>query len=182
MLDLQAIRAVMFDMDGVLYRGPVALPGVNRMFGFLEQRDIPFACVTNNAARTADSSSGSAAGAEYRRSGRKDRYVVGRHQHVFALDCAARNRRLRRRHGRPARSAVRRRVLCVGRSVLRASWSSAWIPKLPTRSCARPAWRSAQAPRLSEPIRIGPFRPTMGSYPARERCRLRSRRLRISNL
>ncbi len=43
----------MFDMDGVLYRGPVALPGVNRMFGFLEQRGIPFACVTNNAARTA---------------------------------------------------------------------------------------------------------------------------------
>lgn len=43
----------MFDMDGVLYRGPRALPGVNDIFAFLEQRRIEYACVTNNAARTA---------------------------------------------------------------------------------------------------------------------------------
>jgi len=53
MLDLATIRAVMFDMDGVLYRGPRALPGVNDIFTFLEQHAIPFACVTNNAGRTA---------------------------------------------------------------------------------------------------------------------------------
>jgi len=52
MLDLRTIRAVMFDMDGVLYRGPRALPGVNQIFAFLSQRGLPFACVTNNAART----------------------------------------------------------------------------------------------------------------------------------
>lgn len=53
MLDLHTIRAVLFDLDGVVYRGPRALPGVNEILAFLERHDIAYACVTNNAARTA---------------------------------------------------------------------------------------------------------------------------------
>jgi len=51
-LDLTTIRAVLFDMDGVLYRGAVPLPGVNELLQFLAQRDIAYACITNNASRT----------------------------------------------------------------------------------------------------------------------------------
>ncbi|HEX6290094.1 MAG TPA: HAD-IIA family hydrolase [Herpetosiphonaceae bacterium] len=51
-LDLRAIRAVLFDMDGVLYRGAQALPGVNELLAFLEARRLPYACITNNASRT----------------------------------------------------------------------------------------------------------------------------------
>jgi 4-nitrophenyl phosphatase len=51
-LDLHVIRAVLFDMDGVLYRGAQALPGVNDMLEFLEARQIAYACITNNATRT----------------------------------------------------------------------------------------------------------------------------------
>lgn len=49
---LDGIRAVMFDMDGVIYRGTQALPGVNELLAFLLEHDIGYACITNNASRT----------------------------------------------------------------------------------------------------------------------------------
>jgi 4-nitrophenyl phosphatase len=51
-LDLRAIRAVLFDMDGVIYRGAQPLPGVNELLAFLDEQQIAYACITNNASRT----------------------------------------------------------------------------------------------------------------------------------
>jgi 4-nitrophenyl phosphatase len=51
-VNLSHIRTVLFDMDGVLYRGAEPLPGVNELLAFFESRGIAYACVTNNAART----------------------------------------------------------------------------------------------------------------------------------
>lgn len=51
-MPLDGIRAVMFDMDGVIYRGTQALPGVNELLAFLLKHDIGYACITNNASRT----------------------------------------------------------------------------------------------------------------------------------
>src|SRR5262245_24832992 len=39
-------------MDGVLYRGDVALPGVNELLALCERRAIAYACVTNNSTLT----------------------------------------------------------------------------------------------------------------------------------
>lgn len=52
MLDLKTVKTALFDMDGVLYRGTRALPGVNDLFAFLDAHRIAYACITNNAART----------------------------------------------------------------------------------------------------------------------------------
>jgi 4-nitrophenyl phosphatase len=52
MLDLAAIRTVLFDMDGVLYRGNTVLPAVEDMIAFCDQQGIAYACITNNATRT----------------------------------------------------------------------------------------------------------------------------------
>jgi 4-nitrophenyl phosphatase len=52
MLNLSQIRAVLFDMDGVLYRGKQVLPGVNELLAFLEGCGIGYACITNNASMT----------------------------------------------------------------------------------------------------------------------------------
>lgn len=52
MVDLSLIRAVLFDMDGVLYRGKQVLPGVRDLLAFLDVRGIGYACVTNNASMT----------------------------------------------------------------------------------------------------------------------------------
>ncbi len=52
MIDLRPIRAVLFDMDGVLYRGMTPLPGVADLLGFLAERRIAAACITNNASMT----------------------------------------------------------------------------------------------------------------------------------
>lgn len=51
-LDLRSIRTVLFDMDGVLYRGAQPLPGVNEMLAFLEVHGIAYASITNNASLT----------------------------------------------------------------------------------------------------------------------------------
>lgn len=51
-LDLRAIRTVLFDMDGVLYRGAQPLPGVNELLAFLEAHGIGYASITNNASLT----------------------------------------------------------------------------------------------------------------------------------
>jgi haloacid dehalogenase superfamily, subfamily IA, variant 3 with third motif having DD or ED len=52
MLNFTTIRAVLFDMDGVLYRGQTPLPGVADVFSFLAEHNIAFACITNNASMT----------------------------------------------------------------------------------------------------------------------------------
>lgn len=52
MLDFSTIRTVLFDMDGVIYRGKLRLPGVVEMIQFCTQHGITFAFVTNNAAPT----------------------------------------------------------------------------------------------------------------------------------
>ena len=50
---LRAGKAWIFDMDGVLYRGDAALPGVDAMFRALEARGIPFSLATNNSMASA---------------------------------------------------------------------------------------------------------------------------------
>ena len=52
MLDLNDYRAVLLDMDGVLYRGKQPLPGVNDLLTLFESRGIAYACATNNATMT----------------------------------------------------------------------------------------------------------------------------------
>lgn len=51
-VELRRVRAVLFDMDGVLYRGAVALPGVNELLEFLARHGVAYACITNNTSRT----------------------------------------------------------------------------------------------------------------------------------
>lgn len=50
----QAIKAVISDMDGVLWRGAQALPGMQDFFDLLFQRELDFALATNNSSRTRD--------------------------------------------------------------------------------------------------------------------------------
>ncbi|GAB4427859.1 MAG: HAD-IIA family hydrolase [Chloroflexi bacterium OHK40] len=52
MLHLASIRAVLFDMDGVLYRGQQVLDGVRELLAFLDERGHRYACITNNASMT----------------------------------------------------------------------------------------------------------------------------------
>lgn len=48
-MKLEEIRNLFIDMDGVLYRGHQALPGVQEMLAFLDARGIGYLLVTNNA-------------------------------------------------------------------------------------------------------------------------------------
>lgn len=50
--DLNHYTATLLDMDGVLYRGQMPLPGVNEMLALFERRGIAYACVTNNSTLT----------------------------------------------------------------------------------------------------------------------------------
>jgi 4-nitrophenyl phosphatase len=52
MFNLANYTAAVFDMDGVLYRGKLPLPGVAALFALLEARGIAYACATNNATLT----------------------------------------------------------------------------------------------------------------------------------
>lgn len=52
MLDFSTIRTVLFDMDGVLYRGDYVLPGVREILAFCDQQSIRYGCITNNASKT----------------------------------------------------------------------------------------------------------------------------------
>jgi 4-nitrophenyl phosphatase len=52
-LDLKLIRALVIDVDGVLWHGKQPLPGVPAFFDFLRARQIPFIIATNNSARPA---------------------------------------------------------------------------------------------------------------------------------
>lgn len=49
---MQHIRTILFDMDGVLYRGKTVLPGVYDILALCQQHDIAYATITNNATRT----------------------------------------------------------------------------------------------------------------------------------
>ena len=54
MLDLHRFRAVLFDMDGVLYRGNELLPGVHELLSYYDDHNIAYACVTNNSTLTTE--------------------------------------------------------------------------------------------------------------------------------
>lgn len=49
---LGAVRAVICDMDGVLWRGHTPMPGLEAFFELLAAHDLPHVLVTNNASRT----------------------------------------------------------------------------------------------------------------------------------
>lgn len=53
-LNLADVRAVVLDMDGVLWRGPDVLPQVPEFFAFLRARSVPYALATNNSTKTVE--------------------------------------------------------------------------------------------------------------------------------
>ena len=52
MIAFNPLKAVLFDMDGVLYRGNQVLAGVHELLAFLAERGVAYACITNNASMT----------------------------------------------------------------------------------------------------------------------------------
>jgi len=50
--ELRTVGALVIDMDGVLWRGEEALPGLTAFFAFLRQRGIAFRLATNNPTLT----------------------------------------------------------------------------------------------------------------------------------
>jgi 4-nitrophenyl phosphatase len=50
---LEDVRALIVDIDGTLFRGPVPLPGILRLFTFLRSRRLPVVVVSNNTTKTA---------------------------------------------------------------------------------------------------------------------------------
>jgi 4-nitrophenyl phosphatase len=52
MIDFSSVRTLLFDMDGVLYRGKTQLPGARDMLAFCEREGIAYACITNNSTNT----------------------------------------------------------------------------------------------------------------------------------
>jgi len=50
-MTLSNISAVVSDMDGVLWRGDVPLPGLVEFFELLRERNIPFMLATNNSSK-----------------------------------------------------------------------------------------------------------------------------------
>lgn len=53
-LDFGSFRAVVLDMDGVLWRGGQSLPGVEAFFAFLQAHALPYALATNNSTATVE--------------------------------------------------------------------------------------------------------------------------------
>lgn len=51
-VDVRDLRAIMLDMDGVLYRGEAAIPGGRELLEFLHVRGIPYLFLTNNSSST----------------------------------------------------------------------------------------------------------------------------------
>ncbi len=49
---LEAVRHLIIDMDGVLWRGDEPMPNLQTFFDFLRQRNIGFVLATNNSSRT----------------------------------------------------------------------------------------------------------------------------------
>ncbi len=52
MLNFSSLSAVLFDMDGVIYRGKQPLPGVHAVLRFCDEQSIRYACISNNATMT----------------------------------------------------------------------------------------------------------------------------------
>ena len=52
--DLRALRAFIFDMDGVIYRGHEVVPGAAEFIANLRQAGIPFIYLTNNSSTPPD--------------------------------------------------------------------------------------------------------------------------------
>lgn len=48
---LSHIRALIFDMDGVLWRGDQALPGLGQLFAWLHTQSVPYVLATNNSSQ-----------------------------------------------------------------------------------------------------------------------------------
>jgi 4-nitrophenyl phosphatase len=46
------IRGLVLDMDGVLWHGDRALPGLHELFAALARLELPFVLATNNATKT----------------------------------------------------------------------------------------------------------------------------------
>ena len=51
MMNWSAVKGVISDVDGVLWRGETALPGLVEFFEFLEERGIPLVLATNNSSK-----------------------------------------------------------------------------------------------------------------------------------
>ncbi len=51
-IDVSAVKGVVMDMDGVLWRGDTPLPGLHEWIALLRARGIPFALATNNSRLT----------------------------------------------------------------------------------------------------------------------------------
>lgn len=51
-MNFSSIRAVISDMDGVLWHGDVPLPGLHEFFNLLNTEPIPYVLATNNSSRT----------------------------------------------------------------------------------------------------------------------------------
>jgi 4-nitrophenyl phosphatase len=50
-INFASVKGVLFDMDGVIYRNQLALPGARELLAWLEERGMPYACITNNASQ-----------------------------------------------------------------------------------------------------------------------------------
>jgi 4-nitrophenyl phosphatase len=50
--DLSHIRAVLFDLDGVIFLGSTRLPGAQEVFDWLDENGRPYCLVTNNSTLT----------------------------------------------------------------------------------------------------------------------------------
>lgn len=59
---LRQVKAVLLDMDGVVYVGNQALPGVQEMLDYLDSTGRKWLCVTNNSSRTSETFSEKLAG------------------------------------------------------------------------------------------------------------------------
>ena len=53
-IEFSAIQNLIIDMDGVLWHGDKALPGLIDFFATLRARNIKFVMATNNAGKTGD--------------------------------------------------------------------------------------------------------------------------------
>ncbi len=51
-MELADIRAVVSDMDGVLWRGDAPLPGLVHFFSLLQNRQLPWVLATNNSSKS----------------------------------------------------------------------------------------------------------------------------------
>jgi 4-nitrophenyl phosphatase len=52
-IDFSTIDGVVSDMDGVLWQGDTALPGLQELFATARRRGIPIALATNNSSKSA---------------------------------------------------------------------------------------------------------------------------------